>query len=416
MHSTAISKNEQRLRLRVFWGDILYDTRVFAGRSTLRVGSSDSNDFILDLGDTSSWLLGSYDGRDLRLHLRPNQEGFFQSAGETLPLRLIEKKKQVADSSFDLSVGETAELLLGECTFSFDWVEEEKIARTAAISPASLLPSTIVGSLLAGVFFLTSAFPPAKQDPVAERSVKLVREVKAPPVKPPEPPPPPPEPVIEVQPEPVKPVAMPEPVAPKASRVAKPKPTIAKKQAPAIPDPFATQEKADEWQDLGGTIQQLQTTPKGKARTAKSAAAPTDLAGTSDMTSLRGLANEEKLDSTSGQGSGELVRGKQEELAPTKKSPEGNGLERETIERFVRDRQPRLTGCFERGGIASARITLRFVIRADGMTSSIKVVDDNAGEKSVTQCVVSEVAGWRFPRSPHGTPSHVEYPFSFQRR
>lgn len=421
--SSATSTNSKRLRLRVFWGDILYDTRLLSGSRMLTVGSDQKNDFVMDIGSHTKWRLARTEKRSVQLRLLPGQEGFFEnSEHEIIPLRFIDGKKQLAlskegDRLLTLNSSERAEIVFDNCTFAFDWITPEKaLPPTKWFQPVAFASTVFVVFALYTMFYLMHRYTPPLEQKTAERVVTLVRTEPKREVIPPPPP------IEEVKVEP-KPEVKPEPV-PEPKVVAKPKLTKSVVKAPPVkntqpappPNPFAAAEK-EEWDDLGSSLSQL----SNKSAPPKRAVARAGAEGAVGTQSLGNIAKEERLEVTTGQGTGKVVRGAATESAAH--SENGNAsataADREMIQNFVRDRQPRLKTCYDREVArlkeSSGYLKVRFTVTAAGRVDKLKVIDDTLHSPNVTRCVLDEVKQWEMPPPQSGKPINIEYPFVFEK-
>ena len=85
------------------------------------------------------------------------------------------------------------------------------------------------------------------------------------------------------------------------------------------------------------------------------------------------------------------------------------------VQRVIHDNLPGITACYERHAWTdrqSGRISVRWVIAADGRVDSAQVVDDTLGNPALGRCLLEEVCAWRFPASGRGQVT-VSYPFIF---
>lgn len=415
--------NTSHLRLRVFWGDILYDTRVLQARESVTVGAEDSNDYVFAIHPTlTRWNLAKSKIDEVAIRLLPQQEGFFHDAQESIPFRQLPGRRTLkplrnGGQELTLLPGERAELRFEDCTFAFDWVERgSPLPKALPVTWPTLTKSSLVGSLLFGLSLWVNTLPPPSEIKVSDRVVTLVSADRT------TPPPIVPEKIeekVETKPEPLP---VPEPPAPPAvtqkaspSKRAAPPP---RRIEPANPAPPASLAPANEdWDEVGGSLSQLSRS------SAPRPTAPVARGGEDGLAvgALPGIAQEQKTGATVGQGEGKLGRAARTDGGTGKGAQNGEpGLAREVIESFVRGRDRRLQSCYEKELAhlqnRSGYLKVKFTINAAGAVTRLKVVDDTLRSTAVSQCVQTEVAGWIFPTPQNGTPVHVEYPFVFEPR
>lgn len=104
--------------------------------------------------------------------------------------------------------------------------------------------------------------------------------------------------------------------------------------------------------------------------------------------------------------------------------PAGNAsirgsLSRDVIRRVVRRHHNEIRHCYENGLQSrpdlAGRVSARFVISPSGSVTAASVANSSIGSQQVEQCIVSAVQRWSFP-APEGGIVSVTYPFMLQSR
>jgi TonB family protein len=88
----------------------------------------------------------------------------------------------------------------------------------------------------------------------------------------------------------------------------------------------------------------------------------------------------------------------------------------ESLLAVVRRYAPGIQFCYDnelkRNPGLRGKLVVNITVLADGSVSEAIVVEDKLGSPAVTQCVVAQIRGWRFPAIPSGTTS-FKTPFVF---
>jgi TonB family protein len=88
----------------------------------------------------------------------------------------------------------------------------------------------------------------------------------------------------------------------------------------------------------------------------------------------------------------------------------------ESLLAVVRRYAPGIQFCYDnelkRNPGLRGKLVVNITVLADGSVSEAIVVEDKLGSSAVTQCVVAQIRGWRFPAIPNGTTS-FKTPFVF---
>ncbi len=157
--------------------------------------------------------------------------------------------------------------------------------------------------------------------------------------------------------------------------------------------------------------------------------------GLSDLASLGGLGTFETADAEGRAGhahrekaakvaSADLDAARYQQrvrraIAPSVAARPGLGeLGRDQIRRSIDRQLPRVRACYERslkqGDYVFGRMGLAWNVETDGSVSSARLTRDAVGDPDLSDCVVRELASWRFPASSDG--AEVEYPLTFRYR
>jgi len=90
---------------------------------------------------------------------------------------------------------------------------------------------------------------------------------------------------------------------------------------------------------------------------------------------------------------------------------------RHAVEHSIRERLPAIRACYEhasrREPILGGKITVAFVIQADGQVRDAEAVENSTGSEIVAACVSNGVERIHFAPSPAGGPASCVYPFLF---
>ncbi len=93
-------------------------------------------------------------------------------------------------------------------------------------------------------------------------------------------------------------------------------------------------------------------------------------------------------------------------------------VSRETVSRTVAQRTNEVRVCYEmllrRSASATGRVSVRFVIGADGRVTAAVVAESTLGDEETERCVAEAVRRWTFPAPEGGGVISVTYPFVFQ--
>jgi hypothetical protein len=94
------------------------------------------------------------------------------------------------------------------------------------------------------------------------------------------------------------------------------------------------------------------------------------------------------------------------------------GLDKDVIDAIIRKRQDAVRLCYERQlnfyPTLSGKIAVQFVIGKRGEVLSANAIEDTMHNASVASCLINEVRSWNFPPPRGGTLVKIEYPFVFE--
>ena len=103
-------------------------------------------------------------------------------------------------------------------------------------------------------------------------------------------------------------------------------------------------------------------------------------------------------------------------LIPRRPTIEG-GLDREIIQRVVREHRREIRSCYEsvlqRSPDLEGRVTINWVISPDGAVAAAQVGNSTLNSEEVESCMVRRVRQWRFPEPRGGGTVRVNFPFDF---
>ncbi len=93
-------------------------------------------------------------------------------------------------------------------------------------------------------------------------------------------------------------------------------------------------------------------------------------------------------------------------------------LDPKTLRRAIKRQMPKLRACYERAlkgdDRLQGRMTLAWKVRTDGGVEDVRIRQDDMQEPRLRKCVVTSVAGWRFPQGTEDIG--VEYPLVLSTR
>jgi hypothetical protein len=93
-------------------------------------------------------------------------------------------------------------------------------------------------------------------------------------------------------------------------------------------------------------------------------------------------------------------------------------LDKEIIRRIVREHASQIRYCYEKELVRSpglsGKVTMRWVINAEGAVTQSKAAASSLRNKSVEGCLAQKIRTWRFPKPKGGGIVIVNYPFVFK--
>jgi len=103
------------------------------------------------------------------------------------------------------------------------------------------------------------------------------------------------------------------------------------------------------------------------------------------------------------------------------RSDNAGELERSAIELGIQSKMPTFKNCYQRQlqrtpNLPSGKVTLQFVIDADGLVDRARVSQTSLQNSDVEACLVQNLEGTQFPIPRNNGTVVVSYPFNFTRR
>ncbi len=420
MRSSKAQANSNSLIIRVFWGDILYDTVLCEPKEPISVGREPGCTFVMDLGKGSTIaklpLVTMNPDGTAELCFDGKMEGHVRGGGklQTLEkLRALPETEKSSDGVFKMKLtqADTASVVVGYVSFDITW------SKGRSVMPRTLVLDTraaaVTGAIALSMLVLFTVFTVPDVTPPEEEK--------------------PPERVVEILPPKIlkpKPIAPTEASPPPAAGNPAPQQAAQAPQAPKAPSAAETLKSAD----LGSLVSNLSSIGANVAAptVAKrdvSAEGP-NAAFSANAVAATGPARA-SIGKTTGAGEGGFAGTGQLGLAGNSGlvggtgtvlgAPGGEGgagLDRQVIDQIVRRRQDRIRLCYERQlnfapGLAG-KVTVQFLIDASGSVMKSTIIEDTMKNKAVNECLGSEVKSWTFPKPKGGAVVKVDYPFVFE--
>jgi TonB family protein len=97
----------------------------------------------------------------------------------------------------------------------------------------------------------------------------------------------------------------------------------------------------------------------------------------------------------------------------------GNSIDKAEIQSVIRHNRSAVASCYEKelqdNTELEGRIKVKFTIAPDGTVSHTKVHHSTLESSTVEQCVLDEIATWKFTAPPRSHDVVVNYPFNFSK-
>lgn len=423
----AQGASSSNVRVRVYWGDILYDTVLCGPGEKITIGRKEGATFVMDLGRGATHavlpLIDYASDGTAELRFDKTTEGHVRFDGKLVTLEAARKSKETQTDSegFNkvvLGHRDKASVVIGYVSFDIDWIQgRESIARRIFSDKQNALAGAGMTMLAALLFLIISL---TRQEKIDE---------------------PPPERIVEI----IPPKELQRARAAMGQRKTedggaqkgdpgKVATTTPKETAPA-PTAAETLRNAN----LGGLVSSLSSlsantpAPTADARKTAAVAAAANQTGTGGFTTdgiAQGAGGKSVgIGRTVGAGEGgfegtgklglsgnsSIEGGSGQGLVQQQKS--SGGIDRNVIDQIVRRRQDRIRLCYERQlnfrPNLSGKITVQFVIGKEGEVVGTQFLEDTMKNDQVRDCISSEVKTWTFPKPNGGTLVKVDYPFVF---
>lgn len=417
---TQVGSKRGTLQVRVYWGDILYDTVLASKGHPVTVGREPGCTFVMDLGRktlaSKLTLVELLSDGTAKLVFDGKMQGDVRHEGKRLTLEKIRTSKMVSDlsdglHSFVLAPGDGATIVVGYVSFDISWV-----GRFTALPIPSVFNSRS-GAFLAATlatFALIWSLDHFKVEPVVEEEPERIVEIVVPQAKK----------VVVVQheetptevaggglepPEPSKPVPPPPPPPSAAEKLKSANlsglvsslSSLGESGAPKIDNPGPVTQPGRQPTALTSSLSTAQV-GKSVSISDKVSQQSGSLVGAAGVTTGTGSkfvgANTGYLGAGSGTGSG--------------------GIDKKVVDQIVRRRQDRIKLCYERQlnfqpGL-SGKVTVQFQIGKTGEVVTSSISEDTMKSGAVSRCILAEVKTWQFPPPKGETDVLVDYPFVFE--
>ena len=410
-----------KLRVSVYWGDVLYDTAICRPLESITIGRGAGNTYILDLPNPTA-------GPSVEL-VRMNADGsaevafddFFRghikAGSRLLSLVAAREANHLTKDSHGLyrarlHRNENADFVVGLVSFYLDWTDENlPIAKGQTTGSRRFTISLLFTCVLATLIMaLLSPGEDEEEETPPERMVQLISRQK---------------------------FAKAAVGDRKSADGGAQKGEIGK--ADLAPKATAEESAADKVKNMnlgrlvGGLSKIADKAPsiKGAPSQAASAITQTGTGGFStEGLKTGGGGKSVGVGRTVGQGEGGFEGTGR--LGLSGNSPveggigHGNadgpprdvGLDRDLIDSIVRRRQDRIRLCYERqlnfDPKLSGKVAIHFVIGTKGEVVRSSITEDTMKNEAVRKCILAEVKSWTFPQPKGGVLVDVDYPFFFE--
>jgi outer membrane biosynthesis protein TonB len=411
--------------VRVFWGDILYDTVLCESTNPITVGREPGSTFVMDLGRGASVtklpLLCILPDGTAELCFDKNMEGHIRKDGKIRPLdkiRSAPETEKTSDGLFKIALGpkDTASIVIGYVSFDLSWRGEKfLVPRSIILDKKNTTVAGAIGILMILLLTLVNVTLEDKEDEKPpERIVEII----------------PPKILKKKVAQAPSQTASQQEAAPPAAVQAQAEPE--KPKAPPPPPTAAEKLRSANLSSLVSNLSNLSSTvsaPVVKNRDVASAA-PATAAGLSTDT-LKTPSKKVGIGKTQGAGEGSYatvgqlglsgnttVEGGSGFTIGAPSGEVGSGLDKQVIDQIVRSQQARIRSCYERQlnfspGLAG-KVTVQFTIGDTGQVLKASIIEDTMKNTAVKNCISTEVQSWHFPAPKGGGTVKVDYPFVFE--
>ena len=410
MRKSKAGPNSSNLQIVLYWGDILYDTKICKPTEVITVGRNPGHTFILDVDPLK--LLEVRADNTADVYFNEKIDGHIRIGKDLVSLSAAREKKKIERDAtgmyhVHLSKSDKADFVFGHVSMYVDWAGRvEAIARTQEFDKKRLLFLLPMLALMAlAIIVLTTVSPPEPEKPPERLITLLPRNAPA-------------KAALGEQ---------------QTSDGGAQKGDAGKAEltTPEKPSLVANLQKANLGSLVSGLTSLGATAPETTGK--QGVSAPMQQAGTGGFTTeglktgaggktvgigrvvgngqggfegtgRLGLSGNATIEGGTGHGVGD--------------STVGGGLDRDVIESVIRRRLDRIRLCYERqlnfNPRLSGKISVRFIIGKDGRVLSSKALEDTMKNASVKTCILEEVKDWNFPQPEGGTLVNVDYPFVFE--
>lgn len=410
MRKSTVGPNSSKLKIVLYWGDILYDTKICKPTDVITVGRNPGHTFILDVDPLK--LVEVRQDNTADIYFTEKTDGHLRIGKDLVSLRTARDKKKVdCDQTglyhVHLTKSDKADFVFGHVSMYIDWAGRvEAITRTKEFDKKRLLfllPMLFL--MFLSILILSTVDPPEAEKPPERLITLLPRNA------------------------PAKAALGEQKTADGGAQ--KGDAGKAELSTPEKPSLVATLQKANLGSLVSGLTSLGAIAPENSGK--QGVSAPMQQAGTGGFTTeglktgaggktvgigrvvgngqggfegtgRLGLSGNSTIEGGTGHGTGD--------------SSVGGGLDRDVIESVIRRRLDRIRLCYERqlnfNPRLSGKISVRFIIGKDGSVLSSKALEDTMKNASVKNCILEEVKDWNFPQPEGGTLVNVDYPFVFE--
>jgi hypothetical protein len=426
--------NNPGMLVRVFWGDILYDTVVCESGQPTTVGREPGCTFVMDLGRKTTVsqlpLITITGDKSAELVFDQHMEGHVRTGGKLVTLEKARAQNLAvagSDGLYRIALGgeDTASVVIGYVSFDIAWAKSRTLLPRPIIldRKAAIFGGAATATIMVMLLLLNIHVEPPKEEEEPERLVEIITpQTVRPKAQPPTPEPPSAEPAA----------------APAAAPVAQAQPQATPPPAPAAPaappPPTAAEKlRSADLSSLVGNLSSLGNTTapvvKDSAPAVRSPSSSNSLNAANLKNSAIGqsvsIGSEVAKGVGSFQGAGSLTSsnssisgGTGGALSGPTGGGGGSGLDKSVIDQIVRRRQDRIRLCYERQlnfvPNLAGKVTVQFVIGKEGQVRKTTIIEDTMNNKAVKDCISSEVQQWTFPKPKGDTDVVVDYPFVFE--